>query len=136
MTDAATSKLHADQLEREEIATKTPQVRGSCKDVVDDAAMYVSQAEVSAAVAVGEALVVEADQVQDCGMQVVDMNFVLNDVEAELVGGTVRQSALHASSRQPHREAVGMVVAAGSLSGGSAAEFASPHHQRLVKQPT
>ena len=48
--------------------------------------MHVGQAEVAAGVAEGEAFVVEAEQVQDRGLQVVDVDRVLDDVEAEVVG--------------------------------------------------
>lgn len=58
----------------------------SCEDIVDDAAVHVGQAEIAAAVAVGEALVVEAHQVENCGVQVVDVNFILNGEKAEKPG--------------------------------------------------
>ena len=47
---------------------------------------YVGQAEVAALEAVGQLLVVQAEQVQDRRLQVVDVDAVLGDVEAELVG--------------------------------------------------
>ena len=56
---------------------------------MDDVAGDVGQAEVAAGVAVGEAFVVEAEQVQDRGLQVVDVDRVLDDVEAEVVGAAV-----------------------------------------------
>ena len=49
----------------------------------------VGQAEVAAGVTVGEPLVVEAEQVQDRGVQVVHVDAVLDGAEAELVGGAV-----------------------------------------------
>ena len=51
--------------------------------------MNIGQAEIAAGVAVGESLVVEAEQVQDRGVQVVDVDLVLDRVEAEFVGGAV-----------------------------------------------
>ena len=48
------------------------------KDVVDDLAVDVGQAEVTAGVAVGQAGVFAAQQVEHCGMQFVDVNFVLD----------------------------------------------------------
>ena len=56
---------------------------------VDDAAVHVGQAEVAAAVAVRQLLVVEAQQVQDRRVQVVDVDPVLDRLEAELVGRPV-----------------------------------------------
>ena len=53
--------------------------------------MDVGQAEVAAGEAVGERLVVEAEQVQDRGLEIVDVDRVLGDVEAEVVGRAVGQ---------------------------------------------
>ena len=65
-------------------------VQGCSGDqVVDDAAVDVGQAEVAAGVAVGELRVVEAEQVQDGGVQVVDVDRVLDGLEAEFVGRAV-----------------------------------------------
>ena len=51
--------------------------------------MHVGQAEVAAGVAVGERFVVEAQQVEDGGVQVVDVDRLLDGFEAEFVGGAV-----------------------------------------------
>ena len=79
--------------------------------------MHVGQAEVAAGVAVGELFVVEAQQVQDRGVQVVDVDLVLDRLEAELVGRAVDVAALDAAAGQPHGEAVVVVVAAVDLAG-------------------
>ena len=55
----------------------------------DHGVVDVGQAEVAAGVAISELLVVEAHQVQDRGVQIVDMNRLLGGFEAELVGGAV-----------------------------------------------
>ena len=49
-------------------------------------AVHVGQAEVAALEAVGQPGVVEAQQVQDRGVQVVDVDAIFDGVEAELVG--------------------------------------------------
>ena len=79
--------------------------------------MHVGQPEVAAGVAVGELLVVEAEEVQDRGVQVVDVDLLLDRLEAEFVGGAVDVAAAHAAAGQPHREAVVIVVAAVDLAG-------------------
>ena len=61
-------------------------LRRSGQDFADDVAVDVGQAEVAALEAVGQLGVVEAQQVQDRGLQVVDVDAVLDGVEAELVG--------------------------------------------------
>mgnify|MGYP001404403990 CR=1 FL=1 len=52
-----------------------------------------SETEVEAGILVGEAFVVEAEQVQQCGVQVVDVDFVLDGSEAKLIRGTVGVAA-------------------------------------------
>ena len=74
--------------------------------------MHVGQAEVAAGVAVGELLVVEAQQVQDRGVQVVDVDVVLDGLEAELVGGAVDVPPLTPPPASHIGEAVVVVVAA------------------------
>ena len=51
--------------------------------------MHVGQAEVAAGVAISETFVVEAQQVEQRGVQVVYADAVLYGAEAELVGGSV-----------------------------------------------
>ena len=83
----------------------------------------VGEAEVAAGVAVGEAFVVEAQQVEHGGVQVVDAHGVLDRAEPELVGGAMSHAAPDAATRQPDAEAVVVVVAAEL---GLAATSASP----------
>ena len=75
-------------------------------------AVHVGQAEVAAGVAVGQPLVIEAQQVQDRRVQVVDVDLVLDGVVAVVVGRAVAEAALDAAAGQPHREALRVVVAA------------------------
>ena len=78
---------------------------------------------------------VEAELVQDRGVDVGDVVAVLDGVEAELVGRAVDDAALDAAAGQPDREAVGVVVAAvAALRPGRAAELGRPDDQRLVEQ--
>ena len=48
--------------------------------------MNVRQAKFAACVVVGEAFVVEAELIENRGLDVVDVDFVFDDVEAEMVG--------------------------------------------------
>ncbi len=61
----------------------------------------ISQPLVSAFVEEGEAFVVEAEDVQDCGVEVMDVDGVFGGAEAEVVGGAVGQAALHRTASQP-----------------------------------
>ena len=55
----------------------------------DDPSVHVGQAEVSPCVAVRELLVIEAQQMEDRGVEVVNVHLVGRRGEAELVGGSV-----------------------------------------------
>ena len=51
--------------------------------------MDVSQSEIAAGVAIGQSLVVEAKQLQNRGVQVVEMHFVHDRIIAVVVGRAV-----------------------------------------------
>ena len=72
----------------------------------------VGQAVITAGVAVGQAFVVEAEEMQDRRVEVVDVDFILDRSKAEFVGRSVSGTALHAGPREPRREAEMIVVAA------------------------
>src|SRR5688500_1979912 len=96
------------------------------QNLLDHPAIDVGQPEVAAGVAEGQPLVVEAQQVQDRGVQIVDVYLVLHGSEAEVVGSAVGHAAFHAAASQPHGETPVVVVAAGSaFRGRSAAELAA-----------
>jgi hypothetical protein len=48
--------------------------------------VHVGEAEVAAGVVVGKAFVVEAEEVEDGGLEVVDVDFVFRDMEAKTQG--------------------------------------------------
>src|SRR4030095_15221610 len=98
-------------------------------DFSHHAAVHIGQAEIAAAVAVGEPFVVEAHEVQDGRVQVVDVHAVLDRGIAHLVGGAVQGPAFATAAGQPHREAEMVVVAASALSRRRPAEFTAPEDQ-------
>src|SRR5262245_18731019 len=108
--------------------------------------MHVGQPEVATGMTIGERLVVETQEVENRGMQVVDVDLVLNGLEAELVGGAMDMAPLDSATGQPRREAVMVMVAAihlagvgprrGQLHRGSAAELATPDHERVFEHPS
>src|SRR5207253_4590675 len=83
----------------------------SSENVADDTAMDIGETEVAAGVAVGQSFVVEAHEVQDRGVQVVDVDPVFHSAVAELVGGAVDHAALDAAAREPDAEAPVIVIA-------------------------
>ncbi|MFM1945457.1 MAG: hypothetical protein RI897_4439 [Verrucomicrobiota bacterium] len=56
---------------------------------MDDVAVDVGEAEVTSGVAEREAFVVEAEQVEDGGVEVMDVDGVDGGLEAEVIGGAV-----------------------------------------------
>ena len=84
----------------------------------------------------GEVLVAHPQTVQKGGVEVVDMDLVLRGEVTELVGGTVNEAGTYSPSRQPHGEAMRVVVPASSLPAalghGGAAEFSPPDDEGIV----
>ena len=80
---------------------------------MNDRSGDVCEAEVAAAGAVGELGVVDTHEVEDGGVDIVDVDGLVDDLPAEVVGGAVGHAALDAAAGEPHAEAVGVVVAAG-----------------------
>src|SRR5262249_9672351 len=105
----------------------------SGQDLVHHVAVHVGQAVVAAAVAIGQAGVVDAHQMQDGGVQVVDVDLVPHRVPAVLVGGAVDQAAADAPAGQPHREAA--AGGWGCAGGGGGAELPAPDDERVGEQP-
>ena len=97
--------------------------------------MHVGQAEVAAGVAEGQLFVIHAQQVQQGGVEVVDVHAVLRRLEAEVVGLAVAHAAARAAAGQEHAETVRVVVATVAvLAHRRAPELAAPHDQRVFEQ--
>ena len=99
---------------------------------------HIRQALVAALMEVCQCLVIQAHQVQDCRVQVVQMDAVLNRFEPELIGGTVRHPSSDSGTGQPHGEAVGIVISPRrvlAFAEWHATELTAPDDQRFVQQP-
>ena len=70
------------------------------------------QADVEAAELVREARVVDPEAMQDRGVEVPQVDGVLRDVVAEVVGGAVLDAGLDAATGEPDGEGAAVVVAA------------------------
>ena len=98
----------------------------------------VGEPEFSTVVTVREFGVVEADEVQDRRVQVVDRHAVFDRVVAELVGLAVAESAFDTAARHPHRESIRMMIAAGiglvaRLHRRRAPELPAPENECVVE---
>ena len=87
------------------------------EDFVDDVAVNVGQSEVATGIAVCQFFVVEAHQSQNCGLQVVNVDGLLDSFEAEFVGRSMNLAALHTAASQPGRIAPVVVVSTVDLAG-------------------
>ena len=106
--------------------------------------MDVGEAEVAPTVSIGEFFVIEAQEMEHGGVEVVDVDFVFHGGEAEVVGRSVDVTALDTASGHPGGEAVVVVIAAIDFTGvGSflghfhdrgAAEFTAPDDEGFVEE--
>ena len=95
------------------------------------------EAEIESLGADGEAFVVEAELVEEGGVDVVNVDGVFDGAEAEFVGLTVDGAAFEAAAGEPHGEGVDVVVAAGGFADfahGGAAEFAAPDDDGVIEE--
>jgi hypothetical protein len=115
--------------------------RRSSEDLAHDLAVEVGEPEVALGVAVGQPGVVEAEEVEDRGVQVGDVDRLLDGQVAEFVDGVLDVSAADAAAGQPDLEAPVVVIAAHTglavdhLDGRGRTELAATEHQRLLEQP-
>ena len=79
----------------------------------------IGQTEIAPRITIGEAFVIEAEEVQDRGVQIVDMDTFLDGAVAELVGGAVDVAPFDAAAGEEHGEAPVIVIAAQSFAGRS-----------------
>ena len=100
---------------------------------LDEATVDIGQSKTTSLVAKRQSLVINAQQVQDRGLQIMHVNRILHHVVAEIVGTAVADSRANATAGQPECEATGMMIAAESigrefsLTVVGAAEFSAPN---------
>ena len=111
------------------------------QDFLDDAGgPAVGQALFAAVGVVDEPGVVEAEEMQDRGLEVVRSDDVLDCAVADFVGGAERLASLDSAAGKPDREALAVVVAAGAgvevaLADRQAADLAAPVDEGRFQQP-
>ena len=105
-------------------------------DLVDDTASDVGEAEIAAGGVEREPTVIEAEQVENGGVEIVHVHGILDGGVAEFVGLAEGKPVAHAATGEPNSEALGIMVAAvGALGEWSAAELTSPPNKRILEQP-
>src|ERR1700722_14274317 len=109
----------------------------SCEKFVDDVAVDIREAKVAALEAIGQLLVIEAEQMQNGGVQIMHVDFVLAGIEAKIIRSAEGDARLDAAARHPDAETIRMMITpvVAALHHRRAPEFAAPNHERLVQQP-
>src|SRR5262245_9820712 len=98
----------------------------SLEDLGNHVPRHVGESEVAAAVAVGEALVGQAQKGQESGVQVGGVHAAFDGVQAVFISSAVRDTLLDAGAGQPHGVAGNVVIATiGTLCGRHAAKLAA-----------
>ena len=102
----------------------------------------IREPKIAPRMSVGQALVVEPEQVQHGSVQIVDVHAIADRLEAKVVSRAMDISTLGPTPGQPHRETVVIVVAP---RGGShllalrefnrrrPPELAAPDHERVIQ---
>ena len=100
--------------------------------------MDVCETEVASLKAVGQSGVIDPQQMQQRRVEVVHMDWILGDVEPQIVRGTMHVTSTHTGTREPYSEATIVMIAtiAATLHHGRAPELASPDDERILQQTT
>ena len=99
-------------------------------------ATYIGESEIATRITVGQLFVIKPHQVKDGGMKVMDVDFVFDRFETEVIGCTVGLPTFNPATRHEHRESPWVVITAISVFGsGGSAKLASPDDKSFVEKP-
>ena len=85
---------------------------GLPQDAIDNFARNVGQSEISSLVAIGHLLVIDAQLMQNRGVQIMDVDWILRDVVAEFVGFAIDHATFDTGTGHPLGVTAGMMIAA------------------------
>src|SRR5262245_5935612 len=104
-------------------------------DLWNQFTVHISQAHIAAVEPICELGVIQAQQVQDAGMYVVNRGYLLFRFKAEFIARSDRLPAFNAGSCHPDGHRARIVIATdASLRDRHATEFAMPDDQRGIQQ--
>lgn len=110
---------------------------GEC--LFDEFPVDVGKSELAALKAVGEAFVVDAEEMKDCCVKVVNVDGVFKDVVAIVVGFSDGDSFFDSCSSHPHTETLGMMIASiifasqFSLTIGGSPKLSTPDEESIFQ---
>jgi len=111
----------------------------SCKDAVDNFAVNISQPKITALKTVRQTFVIQTEEMQNCGMQIVYMDSILHRAESHFISCPKNAASLHTSARQPHCKRIDVMIAASRFAWFThrrATELSAPDYQRVFEQST
>src|SRR5436189_11359 len=95
--------------------------------------MHVCQSTLNAIVIIRQPGMVQAQQVQGGGVQIVAITWIFDRPAAGLIRGPIADATSDAAAGEPDRECLSVVVAALALGRWLASELARTHDQRFVE---
>ena len=103
--------------------------------------MNVGQTELAALMAISESLVINAEQMHQRRLKIVNVDAVFGHVHAQIIGCTIADAAFDTGAGHPDRKRVGMMVPSPSrsivqvaLNERCPAKFAAPNDQCVFEQ--
>jgi hypothetical protein len=107
------------------------------QDFLHHVPMHIRQPYISAAETKCQFGVIDSEQMKHRGVEIVNQEFVLDDLVTVFVRRSVNRSTFYSATGQPETEPKRIVIAAiRALCEGSPAKLAAPHHERFVEQTT
>jgi len=105
------------------------------QDIPHNGAVHVGQPEVAAGMPPRQPFMVQSQQMQHGGVQIMHRDSVLHGLESKVVGLSVDHAASNSTAGQPHGESIVVVVPSIAVFGHRcAAEFSTPGHQSVFQQ--
>src|SRR5215510_13544803 len=98
------------------------------QNLMRNVTVHVSQPKVAAAIEVREPRVVDSQQMQDRGVQIVDVHPVFDRIVANLVRAAISDATLHTAACHPHAVPIRVMVTTVSLGDGRPTKLRSPQN--------
>ena len=83
----------------------------SRQNIVNDIPIDIGESKVTTTIAVSQTRVVDSQKMQNCGVQIVDVNLILYDRHAEFVVSAIVETSAHSAAGEPHSECAMVVIA-------------------------
>lgn len=113
----------------------------SGQDALHDVAVDIGQAEIATRMAIGESFVIEAQQVQHGGVQIMNVDAIFDSPISKFIGVPVGEPAANTTSRQPDRETMMVMISPRGVATtdrdfyrGRPAKFSSTNYQGFFQQ--